>query len=349
MNPATDRFPILKKGQVCLAATLLATVTACATNETFYESRGAQYQVPEARQASHILISTEASGAADARQKAWARAQEIHQQLLAEPESFSELAKKHSQDPGSASNGGDLGLISRGAMRDAPAFEAALFKLKEGEISPPVESRDGFHIIRLTKIQPAQGTSFGRKSSTNPASLVIPDGFTTNGRDASVRYVVVDLRSGDPSQVDLSPGPHALNVYVKWSNGYMDGTSLAMNAEAGRNYRVNAFELHPGQNPDDAMLRPGPPRRPVTADRSLGMDLASSAMIGAVSGAIYGSAFLWGPFYLLYQAVSPSTPSTPAPSEPKARPFEKCCFVWIEDMSDGALVGGERPSSLKRK
>lgn len=126
----------------------------------FYESRRSQYMVPEARQASHILIAADASAGAEAREKARARAEELLGQLLAKPESFSELAKKHSQDPGSAANGGDLGFISPGAMKDVPEFEAALFKLKEGEISPPVASKHGFHIIRLTKLQPAQGKSF---------------------------------------------------------------------------------------------------------------------------------------------------------------------------------------------
>ena len=66
------------------------------------------------------------------------------------------MAKKHSQDPGSAAKGGDLGYISRGTMKDVPEFEEALFKLKPGEISPPVETKLGYHIIRLTAVQPAQ-------------------------------------------------------------------------------------------------------------------------------------------------------------------------------------------------
>jgi len=66
------------------------------------------------------------------------------------------MAKKESEDPGSAANGGDLGFIGRGSMKDVPEFEAALYQLKPGEISAPVETRLGYHIIRLTAVRPAQ-------------------------------------------------------------------------------------------------------------------------------------------------------------------------------------------------
>ncbi len=122
----------------------------------YYEGQRGQFEVKEARQASHILVSVDPGAGADARQKARAKADGIYQQLAQRPASFAELARQHSQDPGSATRGGDLGWISRGTMKDVPEFEEALFKLKPGEISPPVESKLGFHIIRLTALQPAQ-------------------------------------------------------------------------------------------------------------------------------------------------------------------------------------------------
>ena len=121
-----------------------------------YDSGRSQYEVKETRQASHILISVDAGAGVEAKQKAQARAGDIHKQLQKVPASFAELAKKHSEDPGSAAKGGDLGTIGRGAMKDVPQFEEALFKLKPGEISAPVESKLGFHIIRLTALQPAK-------------------------------------------------------------------------------------------------------------------------------------------------------------------------------------------------
>jgi peptidyl-prolyl cis-trans isomerase D len=124
----------------------------------FYDSNRGQFEAPESRQASHIFIAVE--GSEEARSKARARANELYQEARKKPGSFDDLAKKHSQDPGSAARGGDLGFVVRGSMKDVPEFEDALFKLKPGEISAPVESKLGFHIIRLTKLQPAQGKSF---------------------------------------------------------------------------------------------------------------------------------------------------------------------------------------------
>ncbi|MBX9924764.1 MAG: peptidyl-prolyl cis-trans isomerase, partial [Hyphomicrobiaceae bacterium] len=60
---------------------------------------------------------------------------------------FAALAKENSKDPGSKDDGGMLGFFGRGQM--VPAFEEAVFKLKKGEVSPPVKSQFGFHIIKL--------------------------------------------------------------------------------------------------------------------------------------------------------------------------------------------------------
>jgi peptidyl-prolyl cis-trans isomerase D len=70
------------------------------------------------------------------------------------PGSFAELAKKHSDDPGSAPKGGDLGYFSRGMM--VKAFDDTVFQLKANQTSPLVESEFGFHIIHLTGIKPAK-------------------------------------------------------------------------------------------------------------------------------------------------------------------------------------------------
>lgn len=162
-NPGQFQIPErVKVDYVLLSAESLATQMQLEPGEAqrAFEARRSQFQVPEARQASHILIAADGSAGAEARQKAQAQADDIYQQLVAKPERFAELAKKYSNDPGSAATGGDLGLISRGGMKDVPEFEAALFNLKEGEISPPVATKHGFHIIRLTKLQPAQGKTF---------------------------------------------------------------------------------------------------------------------------------------------------------------------------------------------
>ena len=160
-NPGEFRIPEQARVEyVALSTPVLmqqAQVDAAAVKQ-FYESNRRQFEVAESRQASHILISVE--GDAEARNKARARANEIYQEARKKPGSFADLAKKYSQDPGSAARGGDLGFLPRGVMKDTPEFEEALYKLKAGEISPPVETKLGYHIIRVTRIQPAQGKSF---------------------------------------------------------------------------------------------------------------------------------------------------------------------------------------------
>jgi len=123
----------------------------------YYEEHRKQFEVKESRQASHILITADPAGGADAKQKARARAQEIYDQVKQKPDSFAELARKYSQDPGSAEKGGDLGYFTHGSM--VKGFDDAVFKMKPGEISPPVESEYGYHIIKLTGVRPGRASS----------------------------------------------------------------------------------------------------------------------------------------------------------------------------------------------
>ena len=65
---------------------------------------------------------------------------------------FAQLAKQHSEDVGSSGNGGDLGLVERGLF--PPEFEQAAFTLKAGEVSKPVRTKDGYHLIKVTALKP---------------------------------------------------------------------------------------------------------------------------------------------------------------------------------------------------
>lgn len=125
---------------------------------SYYEQNAARLSGPEERRASHILISATKDAPAADRQKARERAQELLAQVRKAPDSFAQLARKHSQDPGSAPNGGDLDFFPRGAM--VKPFEDAAFALKKGEISEVVESDFGFHIIRVTDIKASKQKSF---------------------------------------------------------------------------------------------------------------------------------------------------------------------------------------------
>ncbi|MBK8073605.1 MAG: SurA N-terminal domain-containing protein [Ramlibacter sp.] len=125
---------------------------------TYYDQNAARLSGKEERRASHILITAPASAPAVQRQQARAKAEELLAQVRKAPDTFAEVAKKNSQDPGSAPNGGDLDFFARGAM--VKPFEEAAFALKKGDISDLVESEFGYHIIRLTDIKAPKARSF---------------------------------------------------------------------------------------------------------------------------------------------------------------------------------------------
>ena len=119
--------------------------------KSYYDQNVARLSGKEERRASHILINAAKTAAIADRQKAKAHADELLQAIRKSPDSFAELAKKNSQDAGSAANGGDLDFFARGAM--VKPFEDAAFSMKKGDISEVIESDFGYHIIKLTDIK----------------------------------------------------------------------------------------------------------------------------------------------------------------------------------------------------
>jgi peptidyl-prolyl cis-trans isomerase D len=131
-----------------IAASLVAPP---ADVKSFYDQNIAKYRQEEQRQASHILLKFEEKSDKAALK---AKAEELLKQARAPGADFAALAKKNSQDPGSAAQGGSLGSFARGAM--VKAFEEAVFAMKPGDISSVVESEFGYHIIKLTGITPGK-------------------------------------------------------------------------------------------------------------------------------------------------------------------------------------------------
>ncbi len=122
----------------------------------YYDKNKSQYSKPEERKASHILISLGKDADAAAKDKARKQAEDLLAQVKAAPKSFEDLARKFSQDPGSAKSGGSLGFFARGAM--VKPFDEAVFAMKAGDLQGPVETQYGFHIIRLDEIKAASET-----------------------------------------------------------------------------------------------------------------------------------------------------------------------------------------------
>ena len=113
----------------------------------YYDSHKSQYVQPESREVRHILVTKKAL------------ADQLYARLKAGA-SFAALAKKYSKDPGSASNGGKL-TISKG--QTVPQFDKTAFALKKGELSQPVHTQYGYHIIQaLSAVKAAQTTSLSQ-------------------------------------------------------------------------------------------------------------------------------------------------------------------------------------------
>ncbi len=125
----------------------------------YFEAHKEEFGQPEERRASHILISVPADAPDAQKNEARTRAQQLLQQIKQNPGSFADLAKQHSQDPGSAANGGDLGFFARNTM--VKRFEDAVFQMKPGEISDVIETDFGFHIVRLDAIKEGKPVDFG--------------------------------------------------------------------------------------------------------------------------------------------------------------------------------------------
>ncbi len=130
----------------------------------YYDEHLAEFSTPELRKAAHILIAV-AHNASDAeKQAARVKAEQVLKEVKAEPSKFAELAKKYSQDPGSASNGGDLGMFGRGMM--VKPFDDAVYKMLVGEVSDLVQTDFGYHIIKLLAVKGGKAQSFAEVKST---------------------------------------------------------------------------------------------------------------------------------------------------------------------------------------
>jgi peptidyl-prolyl cis-trans isomerase D len=149
--PAQARFEYVVLSQAAMANQMPVSEAAI---QQYYQQNAAKYREPEQRRASHILIAVVAGDDAQKRAAAKAKAEAIYLQVKANPAKFAEIAKHDSSDAGSAVQGGDLGWFARNAM--VKPFSDAAFAMKEGQISTPVLSEFGYHIIQLTGIKPAK-------------------------------------------------------------------------------------------------------------------------------------------------------------------------------------------------
>ena len=122
-----------------------------------FEAERERFVTPEKREVSHILIAVPPDAGADSVEQARERLVALKNRIDV-GESFADLARANSDDTGSAVSGGALGFIERGIM--VPAFEDAAFALVSGQVSDPVKSSYGWHLIKVTSVQESRGAAF---------------------------------------------------------------------------------------------------------------------------------------------------------------------------------------------
>ncbi len=163
----------------------------------FYDDNQDKFATPEQVRASHILIRTDPS-ASEADRKAAREKAEALQKRAAAGEDFATLAKENSEDPGSASNGGDLGFFTRDRM--VKPFADAAFALEKGKVSDVVETRFGYHVIKVTDRKDAAEKKFDEVKDS------IAQYLQARALDQAVQAKLAELRKS--AKVDVvAPNP----------------------------------------------------------------------------------------------------------------------------------------------
>jgi parvulin-like peptidyl-prolyl isomerase len=158
----------------------------------------AQFKQPETRDARHVLVKTEA------------QAEEVQALLEADSsdKNWEKVAKEYSEDPGSKDSGGALGAVSKGQM--VPEFEKATWKLDVDEVSVPVKSQFGWHVIQVTKVTPAKTQTFDEAKETIRQMLLYQEQATawTDWLEQATEEADVVFAAGfDPDKLTAPASP----------------------------------------------------------------------------------------------------------------------------------------------
>lgn len=243
-NEVTLDYLILNPDQITEKMTLSPTALADfkkkrqADIKAYFEKNPKEFSTEERLHARHILVRVENPNDDASVKKAFAQIQSIHQEALANPRNFADLAKRHSEDPGSKMAGGDLGFFPRGQMN--PLFEEAAFKLKNGEIGDPIKTPFGYHIIKVEGRTPAVHRTLEQSESDIALKIFVKENKDTLARDVAQK-INIALEKGGSIQSYLSNYKLSWNKDTKVSlKSQVFGTS-----ENARQLRVAALALGP--------------------------------------------------------------------------------------------------------
>ncbi|MBI3133013.1 MAG: peptidyl-prolyl cis-trans isomerase [Acidobacteria bacterium] len=199
-----------------------------------YEQKKSSLSQPAQVKARHILFqATDEATLAEALKKATAlRAK------LVKGGDFAKIAEEESQDPSAKGNGGDLGWFSKDRM--VPEFSAAAFAMKEGEISQPVKTQFGIHLIKLEGKKAEQITPFEQVKEQLRGELE-QSRFETKAKD---RLEALRKRAGNG---DLASGAKALGIKLEVLAPFSQGETTVPGLPAGSPLLGQAFSLKVGE------------------------------------------------------------------------------------------------------
>jgi len=215
-----------------------------------YDEQKKRYIEPEQRQASHILIKLPANADAATEKAAQARAAAIAMQARAPAADFAALARANSDDIGSKALGGDLDWISPGVT--LKPFETALYGLTKGQISDPVRTTEGWHVIQLRDVRPGKQIPFEQvRAQLETESLEGERERVFSDRSGKL----VDLTLKDPTT--LAPAARELGLTVQKTAPFArgGGTGIAANPLVQRAAFTPA-QLEEGNTSDPITLGP---------------------------------------------------------------------------------------------
>ena len=146
------------------------------------------------------------------------------------------------------------------------------------------------------------------------------------GRARSVGIVSVDGEKVRETTIEILPGVHRIEVEAKWSNGWKDKSELTFLAMAGERYLVGIYELRPGEDPKTADFR----------EWTSG-EVAGAASVSFLRDALIGTT----PFIFLAPLIVAARVIAEKLAED--RPFQDCCFLWIQEKESGRVLAGVTP------
>ena len=189
-----------------------------------YEQSKSTYSSPEYRTASHILMKLDSEASEDDSDAVRRKLSILRDQII-QGEDFSDVAKQNSEDPGSAPDGGSLGEIERGMM--VKPFEDTLFEMVVGDLSEPVKTSFGWHLIRLDEVTGGEIKSF------DSVKLELQDEIRTELAESKIFDLSESLANLAYEQSDsLIPASEELGLQLKTSDWFDASSGQGITSEA---------------------------------------------------------------------------------------------------------------------